>query len=181
MSKLLAPFGWVEKLGETTVRNDDLRHCEVQAWTEHPSAIPPSRKLRVAEKEVPIVHSDPDTKCIFGNLQPNLRKKRLSFITSISIYDGQPISDPVRRRRPAAPCRMTVTAGLMATPTVTTTSGKVTLARACPASRGGTPTRRRPLAPLRQRVSVRAPMTWGDHHDGPALTRLLSSWERALQ
>jgi hypothetical protein len=76
VSKLLSPFYWVEKLRETTVHKDDLRQCEVHAWTERPGAIPPSRLLRIAEKEIPVVHSDPDVQRIFGNLTPNLRKKR---------------------------------------------------------------------------------------------------------
>lgn len=95
MSKLLAPFCWVEKLGDKTLRMEDLKHCEVHAWTDHPSAIPPSRLLRIAEKEIPVVHSDPDVHRIFSNLPPYLRSKR----TLIYPCRHPP---PVHRRLPAA-------------------------------------------------------------------------------
>lgn len=95
VSKLLAPFCWVEMLGDKTLRKEDLKHCEVHAWTDHPSAIPPSRLLRIAEKEIPVVHSDPDVHRIFSNLPPYLRSKR----TLIYPCRHPP---PVHRRLPAA-------------------------------------------------------------------------------
>lgn len=84
MSKLLAPFCWVERLREASARKDDLDICMLTAWTEHPS-IPPSRKLRIAKKEVPVIHSCPVNQRIFGNLPPYLRKKH-TLIYNVEIH-----------------------------------------------------------------------------------------------
>jgi hypothetical protein len=92
--KFLAPFCWVEHLHDATMHKDDLKELILTAWTVHPFAIPPSRKLHIVEREIPTVHSDPDLQHIFGNLPPYLRHKRtLIYNVSIhlcSIVDFQP-------------------------------------------------------------------------------------------
>jgi hypothetical protein len=83
--KLLAPYWWVERLHDATARKYDLWEAVLTAWTEHPFVIPPSKKLRVAEREIPTVHSDPDSQRIFGNLSPYLRQKR-TLIYNVDIH-----------------------------------------------------------------------------------------------
>jgi hypothetical protein len=83
--KFLAPFCWVERLHDATMHKDDLKELVLTAWTEHPFAIPPSRKLRIAEWEIPTVHFDPDLQRISSNLPPYLRQKR-TLIYNVSIH-----------------------------------------------------------------------------------------------
>ncbi|CAN6317868.1 unnamed protein product [Urochloa humidicola] len=73
--KLLAPYCWVEKLEPTIESKADLSLFSLFAWTKDPFAIPQFRRLGIAERELPVVHSDPDMQLIFGRVTPYLRQK----------------------------------------------------------------------------------------------------------
>ncbi|CAN6211090.1 unnamed protein product [Urochloa humidicola] len=76
--KLLEPFCWVEKLDAATEEKSDLTQFTLTAWTRDPAAIPELRKLAIAERERPVIHSE---QLIFGRVTPYLREK--SFL----VYD----------------------------------------------------------------------------------------------
>lgn len=76
VSKFLASYCWVERIEPATTGKTDLLQFILHSWTLDPFAIPESKKLLVAEREVPVVHADPEVKLTFGNLPPFLRRKR---------------------------------------------------------------------------------------------------------
>ena len=77
VSKLLAPQCWIERLDEATSSKADMSTYKVTAWTLNLAFIPTAKRLLIAEAELPIVYSNPTNQCIFGNLTPYLREKRV--------------------------------------------------------------------------------------------------------
>ncbi|CAN6336654.1 unnamed protein product [Urochloa humidicola] len=75
--KLLADYCWVERLEKETADKSNLAQFTLTAWTRDPFAIPASKELRIAEREVPVTHPDPEMQLIFGRVTPYIREKRV--------------------------------------------------------------------------------------------------------
>ncbi|CAN6296286.1 unnamed protein product [Urochloa humidicola] len=100
VSKLLAPFCWVERLDPATADKTDLTQFVLTAWTQDPLAIPQSKTLLIAEPEAPVVYDDPGMERIFAGVTPYLRQKR--FLAYQVDFHLRSIADFGPRRSPTS-------------------------------------------------------------------------------
>jgi hypothetical protein len=70
-NKVLARHAWLERVNPLTSMKADMSTFRLTGWTTDPSIIPSMKLLRVAEPDIPVIHSDPGMQLIFGKLEPN--------------------------------------------------------------------------------------------------------------